>query len=338
MHSLIIEGIGAPLDAADDRTVLDNCLDRGVPMPYNCRSGECGECLAQLVSGRLQELPGADPAIYTPALRDAGMFLTCMCYATSDITIRVPLRAGDAPPIRQFDAVITSVARFGTRTMRVEVRPQAPLVYHAGQYFEWHLPQLSAPRSYSAANAPGSETIEFLVRLHEGGGVSELLQRAELAAGDILTLKGPFGSYDLDVSGERPLIMVAGGTGLAPVKAIAESLAASGSRRSVSIYFGARDRDELGYARSLHELCASQPSMRFAPVLSHEPEPSPWQGARGLVTEHLAATLGDQFGAQAYLCGPPQMINQTIAILEAKGAMRSDIHCDKFSPAGSHGH
>lgn len=337
MYSLTLEGAPGSLGLPANRTILDGCLDQGVPVPYNCRSGECGECAAQLVSGRIQELPGADPAIYTPAMREAGMILTCMCFPASDLHIRVPLRGGDAPPIRTFDSIVVDVAWFGDRSARVTLRVDEPVAYQAGQYFEWHLPGLAAPRSYSAANAPGTRTLEFLVRLHEHGGVSQLLQRGELAAGDVLTLKGPFGSYEADPQDDRPLILVAGGTGLAPVKCIAEDLVARGSRRPVKIFFGARDRDELGYTRTLQDLAQATSTVEFTAVLSHEPATSPWAGPRGLVIDALEAMPGDAFGAQAYLCGPPAMFNAAIALLERLGVAHEDIHCDKFAPAGSRG-
>lgn len=337
MYALTLDGESRVLQLSADRTILDSCLDLGVPVPYNCRSGECGECVARLVDGRVQELPGADPATYTLAMRDAGMILTCMCYPASHLHISVPLRDGQAPPIRSVDAIVTEVSWFGERSARVVVRVDTPVDFQAGQYFEWHLPQVGAPRSYSAANAPGSRTMEFLVRMHDGGGVSGLLRRGELAAGDILTLKGPFGSYELDAQDPRLLVLLAGGTGLAPVKCIAEQLAAQGSRRPVKIYFGARDRDELGYAGPLQELAKATRHIEFTAVLSHEPESSAWAGPRGLVVDVAAATLGDAFGAQAYLCGPPPMVQAAQAVLERLGVMHSDIHCDKFVPAGAHG-
>lgn len=337
MYSLTLDGMPEPLDLPANRTILDACLDQRVPVPYNCRSGECGECAAQLVAGRIQELPGADPAIFTPAMREAGMILTCMCFPASDLHLRVPLRSGDAPPIRTFDSVVTDVAWFGPRSVRVTLRMDEPVSYQAGQYFEWHLPGLEAPRSYSAANPPGSRTLEFLVRVHENGGVSQRLQRGELAAGDVLTLKGPFGSYALDAQDDRPLILVAGGTGLAPVKCIAEELAARGSRRPVKIFFGARDQEELGYTASLQALARQAPNIEFTAVLSHEPEGSPWTGPRGLVVDALQAMAGDAFGAQAYLCGPPPMFAAATSVLDRMGVAPEDVHCDKFSPAGSRG-
>lgn len=335
MHKLTLEGLAQPLELPPQRTILDACLERGVPLPYNCRSGECGECLAQLISGQVRELPGADPAIYTPALREAGMVLTCLCYAQSDLHLRVPLRQDEAPRIQTFDAVVTEVAWCGPFMARVTVRTSQPVSFEAGQYFEWHLSGLDAPRSYSAASAPGGAQIEFLVRLHPGGGVSRRLQQAEIAAGDVLQLKGPFGHYALDPLPERPLVMVAGGAGLAPVLCIAQELAARSSRRAVKIFFGARDQAELACADALASLATRSASLQWHAALSQEPPDSGWNGPRGMITDLLQARLGDAFGAQAYVCGPPPMVSACVAMLQAHGVDRHDIHCDKFAPAAA---
>jgi NAD(P)H-flavin reductase/ferredoxin len=337
MYSLILEGTDTPLALSSERTILDSCLDLGVPVPYNCRSGECGECLAQLVAGRVQELPGADPAVFTAEQRDAGMILTCMCFPASDVSVRVPLRASSSPRIRQIDAIVLNVTWFGERTAKVVVRTDEAVAFNPGQYFEWHLPQLAHARSYSASNKPGSNTIEFLVRMHDGGGVSDLLRNGELSLGDLLSLKGPFGFYDLSPSDDRPLILLAGGTGVAPVKSIVEYLIDNGSRRQIKVFYGARDQAELRSADAFRALADTHASLTFTPVLSHEPEASGWTDLRGLVTDAMQAALGDAFGAQAYLCGPPGMIQTATQTLESNGVMSSDIHCDKFTPAGAHG-
>lgn len=337
MYSLKLEGFDKTVALPIERTILDACLDQGAPVPYNCRSGECGECKALLITGEVQELPGADPAIFTDEMRQSGMILTCMCFALSDLQLRVPLVAEGLPEIRQFDSVVREVTWFGDRSARVVVRPNQRIDYHAGQYFEWHVPQGFAPRSYSAANVPGGTDLEFIVRIHDEGAISGLLRRAEIAAGDVLSLRGPFGSWRLDPEDQRPLLLVAGGTGLAPVKAIAETVAASGSRRPVKIFFGARDHAELGYAASLRALADGSPSITLVEVLSHEPAGSVWTGPRGFVPAVLRDARVDAFGAQAYLCGPPQMIGAVAPVLDEMGVMTCDIHCDKFTPAPARG-
>jgi NAD(P)H-flavin reductase/ferredoxin len=336
MHAIVLEGVDDAVPGRPEQSVLDACLAQGLAMPYNCRSGECGECVARLLEGRVHELPGADPATYTEAMRQDGLILACLCFPRSDLRIAVPLRDHASPQIHQFDAVIERVQWHGGRTAQVTVRCPQPVDFRGGQYFEWFPPGGGAPRSYSAANAPGSERLQFLVRLYPGGKVSAMLQRHELAAGDVVTLRGPFGTYEFANDDPMAAVFVAGGTGLAPVLSIVEAALAAGSRRPLRVFYGARDAAEVRCGDALTALAARHPGqLHYVPVLSDEPADSAWTGARGTVVEALEApgALGDLFGASAYLCGPPAMVDKASALLEARGVMRSDISCDKFVPA-----
>ncbi|HEY9223437.1 MAG TPA: 2Fe-2S iron-sulfur cluster binding domain-containing protein [Variovorax sp.] len=336
MYTLNLESSTLSVPLAPEQSLLDACLTHGVALPYNCRSGECGQCVARLVCGSTHELPGADPATYTDAMRASGLVLTCMSYPRSDILLDVPAIQSDQPQIREFDAVIDSVRWFGARTARVIVRSADPVPFRGGQYFEWHAPGAGRARSYSAANVPGGNLIEFLVRIYPGGRISKLLQRHELAAGDVLSLRGPFGTYAFAPEEPGTAIFIAGGTGLAPVASIVQSALVGGAPgRPLAVFFGARDQAELESARSLQEAACRVPSLQFVPVLSDEPDGSAWTGRRGMVVDALRETLGDQFGAQAYLCGPPAMVDAAIPILERCGLARSDIYCDRFVPAVS---
>lgn len=336
MYTLTLEGSTRRVTLQPQQSLLDACLVQGVALPYNCRSGECGECVARVVCGHTHELPGADPATYTDAMRRSGLVLTCMSYPRSDITLNVPMRAGELPQVREFEAVFERVTWFGERTAHVALRCAEPVPFRAGQYFEWHARGIGRARSYSAANAPGGKVIEFLVRIYLGGRISAMLKRHELAAGDVLQLRGPFGSYDFAADAPGGAIFVAGGTGLAPVLSIVESALADGAcTRPLVVFFGARDQAELLGARSLHDATRRHPSLQFVPVLSDEPADSGWTGRRGMVVDVLRETLGDQFGAQAYLCGPPPMVDAAIPILERCGLAHSDIHTDKFVPAAN---
>ncbi|MGH7462907.1 MAG: 2Fe-2S iron-sulfur cluster-binding protein, partial [Longimicrobiales bacterium] len=271
MFSLVVEGTDKVVVTRAQESLLDACLTQGVALPYNCRSGECGDCLARLVSGDVRELPGADPAIYSDEMRRDGMILTCMCYPRSDVVIRVPLRDTGNPQIQQFDAVIERVTWFGERTAQVVMRCPTPIEFRSGQYFEWFAPGTSSARSYSASNQPGSTQLEFLVRIYPGGKVSSLLQRHELAAGDIVSLRGPFGTYVFGPADPGAAIFVAGGTGLAPVKSIVESALAAGTSRPLVVFYGARNSQELGCADKLQQWALQNRQLRFVPVLSEEP-------------------------------------------------------------------
>lgn len=335
-HAIIVVEAGCTIAGRPDQSILDACLDAGIAMGYNCRSGECGECLSERISGEIHELPGADPAIFNDEQRARGLMLTCMCYPRSDLVISSTLHSEARAAIREFDTVVTEVKRHGAAIVEVMVETDAmaevALNFAAGQYFEWVIPGIAPNRSYSAANRPGSNRLEFHVRLYHQGQVSQRLGRAEIARGDILTLKGPYGTFGLTPHHERPAILVAGGTGFAPMCAVLDEAAEKCLPRSFRFFYGTRCADDLYRLDKVEDWHRRGVKVEFIPVLSDEPADSGWKGERGLVTETIKRRFHDGFGAEAYLCGPPPMIDAAIALLEGVGIDRCDMHFDKFTP------
>lgn len=332
-HAIRIEGREAPVDAEGGQTILEACLAADVPMPYNCRSGECAECRAELLAGEVEEAPGADPAVFTDADRDKGRILTCLCSPVSDVAIAIALRDGVAAPrVERVLAPVARVERVCHSVVQVEVETPAPIPYRAGQYFEWVLPGVAPNRNFSAANRPGTGRIAFDIRLYPGGQASGYVQE-RLAPGDAIEIVGPFGRFGFSDNVHRPALCVAGGTGLAPIKAMIETDIAARSGRPITLFYGARaDRDV--YDRALLDRWASEHAgFTYRIALSDEPIDSGWTGARGPVTELVEETVFDGFGVEAYLCGPPPMIDAALPILEAIGIDRDDVYADRFTPA-----
>ena len=331
-YALHVVQSDARIEGRSDQSVLDACLGAGVAFPYNCRSGECGECLAELRSGKVRELPGADPAIFNDTHRARGLILACLSYPCSDLSLSAQLRAESGPPIREFDTVVEKVRRHGSAIIEVVVRTDSLVDYRAGQYFDWVLPGISPDRSFSAANRPGSTRLEFHVRIYEQGRVSRHLAR-ELMEGDILTLRGPFGAFQLSAEQHRPALLIAGGTGFAPIKAMLDEAFAHGSRRPLRFFYGTRRAADLYHLDTMSAWSRKHANFSFIPALSDEPAESTWTGERGLVTELILRRVTDGLGAEAYLCGPPPMIDAAVALLHRLGVEPSDIHYDKFTPA-----
>lgn len=331
-HAVKLLPSGEELSCPATQTLLDACIGAGVPIAYNCRSGECGECMASLVSGDVHELPGADPAIFTDTHRAQGKILACMCFPRSALTLDIPLQA-DAPAIRPtaVNAMVQRVERLTPTIYGVTVETPWPIEYCAGQAFEWVVPGILPNRTYSAANAPGSDAIDFHVRVYPGGKIGAFV--SDLSAGQPLQLIGPYGQFRLSGNDWRPALCVAGGTGLAPVLSVLEHAAAVKDRRAIRLFYGARSRDELYCLDRINALTKRMPDFEFTSVLSHEPSDSCWTGARGLVTDHLAENVGDAFGLEAYLCGPPAMIDAAVEVLTRVGALEQDIRSDRFVQA-----
>ena len=331
-HAITVVEAGRTVEGRSDQSILDACLDAGIALGYNCRSGECGDCLSERISGEIHELPGADPAIFNAEQRARGLMLSCMCYPRSDVVLSSTLRTEARAAIHEFDTLVKDVTRHGAAIVEILVEADTVIDYAAGQYFEWIIQGVAPNRSYSAANRPGSKRLEFHVRLYDDGKVSRRLRLAEIARGDVLTLKGPYGAFGLTAHHERPAILVAGGTGFAPMCAVLDEAAETICPRSFRFFYGTRCAGDLYRLDKVEAWRKRGVKVEFIPVLSNEPADSGWAGERGLVTEAIERRLHDGFGAEAYLCGPPPMIDAAIVLLERAGIDHGDFHYDKFSP------
>jgi ferredoxin-NAD(P)+ reductase (naphthalene dioxygenase ferredoxin-specific) len=318
------------ISCRSDQSLLDSCIQAGIPAPYNCRSGECGECVASLLRGEVYEMPGADPAVFNDAHRAAGKLLLCMCFPRSPIALAVPLNS-DRPAIRPttINTMVERVERVTPTIVQVSVETPGAVEYRAGQCFEWIVPGIRPNRIYSAANRPGNDRIDFHVRVYPGGRIGDHVVNA-LSPGQSLQLVGPFGQFVLSDSDWRPSICIAGGTGLAPIHAILDNAFARGDGRPIHFFYGARCQAELYCLDSLKRWEQLHSTFTFTPVLSDEPSHSCWTGARGLVTDAVAERLEDAFGLEAYVCGPSAMLDAAVAVLEAAGLSSHDIHADRF--------
>jgi len=324
---------GRAVPCAPDQSILDACLQAGIPMPYNCRSGECAECRAGLRTGTVQESPGADPAVFSDSDRAQGDILTCLCSPTSDVALDLTLRAeGSAFKIERVNALVESVERVSASVYQVTVETPWEIAYRAGQYFEWVLPGIAPHRSFSAANPSGTCQLVFDIRIYPGGRVSGFVA-SELTAGSVIELVGPYGHFGFSDNPHRPAVCIVGGTGLAPVKAMIETEFTAGSGRDITLFYGARRAEDLYDIDQLQDWADQHETFRYHVALSDEPAESGWPGARGLIPDLLSQTLYDGFGVEAYLCGPPPMIDASIIVLEGVGLDSVDIHADRFVPA-----
>lgn len=316
----------------DRLSVLDACLEDGINFPYNCRSGECGECLVKLVSGQVKELPGADPAIFNDSNRANGEILACMCYPESDLELSLPSSSAsvDFAPIGQREGRISKINRLQPSIYEVVVDVDWSLDYAPGQYFDWQIPGIAPDRSYSAANCAGEGNVIFHVKIHEGGQVSNYLQHGVLCVGDALVLKGPYGRFGLSDNTYMPAIMVAGGTGLAPIMAILEENFSRSLNRPITLFFGGRTPTELYHLDRLSKWSERYPDFKVVACVQDAAADANWSGVTGLVTDVLRQTLIDGFGHEAYLCGPPGMIDAASSLLISLGLDKADIHSDSF--------
>jgi len=326
--AITIRQHGEPITAEPGETILEAALAQGVPYPHGCRSGNCGACKSVLEAGEVDLAPYSDYAL-TDEERAQGLILACRATPWSDAAVSW-LEADEvvAHPLRQLvcRVIVLEDLTHDIKRVRLEIVSGGPFDFSAGQYAALRVSTLPA-RDFSMANRPDDPVLEFHVRHMTGGAASRYIVR-NLAPGETVRLEGPFGSAWLREHHTGPILAIAGGSGLAPIKSIVETALRRGARQPIHLYFGVRAEPDLYLEEHFNALAAAHPNLRFTPVLS---EPLlPTARRRGFVHEAVAADLHDFDGAKAYIAGPPVMVEAATAMLLDAGLRRQDIHADAF--------
>lgn len=337
-HQVRIAPANVTLRAGARQTVLQAALDQGIAFPNSCRAGGCGSCKCKLVKGKVKELTDKSYILSAEELRD-NYILACQSVPQSDIEVDVQLgAAGAAVPVQERSGRIERIVPLTHDIVHLVVALDQPLRFIPGQYVELTAATGAAAgvaRSYSFANVPDEEgtttVVEFFIRKVPGGQFTQWLFGAA-QPGDRLDLAGPHGDFMLRES-DLPMVCIAGGSGLAPVLSLLQGALRSLKRpREVILIFGARSQSDLYMLDAIEALRREWPvRFEFVPVLANEPAESTWIGRRGLIPAHLGEILGSAMSQQqAYLCGPPGMIDSCVATLKAGGLADAAICFDKF--------
>ena len=317
--------------------LLKAALDAGIAWPHNCRVGSCGECRSKLKNGKIKPLNDFS-YVLTKEEMDDGMILACQTCLRSDIDVEVAIETGvTLPSATSVSGIVADYRHLTHDIVEIGIRLDQPIPgYLAGQYAQLCIPGfIDQPRSYSFASAPEDgdiEQINFFIRLVPGGHLTSWLHEAD-RSGSKVEVCGPYGNFWLRDT-HRPLMFVCGGSGMAPIKALLEQVSAQGFTRNVTLIFGARSQHDLYCVDELRSI-AGQANERFEflPVLSEEPENSDWTGLRGMCTEFIVDSVDNIQNCDAYLCGPPGMVDAAIAVLHDNGVADDRIHFDKFLDA-----
>ena len=333
-----VKSAGKVVTVQAGENLLKAALAAGIAWPHSCRVGSCGTCRARLISGKIKPLVDFSYTLEDADL-DAGMILACQTCLRSDIEIEVALEA-DAlatSAAAEVSGVISGYRHLTHDIVELRLQLEEPLPpYRAGQYAELLVPGITnEPRNYSFACAPESEdprSATFFIRQVPGGLLTTWLH-AEDRSGISVSVNGPYGTFYLREA-EAPMVYVAGGSGLAPIKALLEQVAAGGFVRDVIFLFGARTQADLYCLEEIAEYeHQSGGRFRFLPVLSAEPEESDWTGCRGNVTDLIVEEVHGVHRHHAYLCGPPPMVDAALEVLKNAGVDSGHIHYDKFLDA-----
>ncbi|NUZ05447.1 CDP-6-deoxy-delta-3,4-glucoseen reductase [Piscinibacter koreensis] len=344
--TVTVQPSGKTFTVSRDEPILAAAIRQGVGLPYGCRDGACGSCKCRLLEGRV--IHGAHQVkALSPAEEDAGLMLTCQAAPQTDIVLEARMVPGAGEfPVRKLPCRVISIDKPAPDVAIVQLQLPAndPLQYRAGQYIEFILRDGSR-RSYSMANSPltirEKPAVELHIRHLPGGKFTDQVF-STLKEKDILRAEGPFGSFFLrdDTSGEdKPIILLASGTGFAPIKAIIEDMDINGSTRRATLYWGARSRADLYMHEWAEAAAARMPNLRYIPVLSEPKSEDGWTGRTGFVHHAVMHDHPNLMQHQVYACGAPIMVESAERDFVARCGLPDDeFYADSFtSEADKHG-
>ena len=305
-HRISLQPGNHTFEADDDQTVLEAALAAGLLLPHGCRDGACGACKGRVLEGEVEHAEHASGAL-SEAERAEGLALFCCAKPRGDLVVqaRSVTRAGDIQ-VKKLPCRVQKLERLTEDVMRIELKLPASenFAFRAGQYIDILLAD-GQRRSFSIANAPhDAGHLELHVRRIDGGRFTGHVFETMIEK-EILRFEGPLGSFFLREDSTRPIVMVAGGTGFAPIKGIVEHAIRLGLQRPITLYWGARRRDGLYLDALARSWEAALPGLRYVPVLSDEA----WEGRGGLVHQAVLEDFADLSAHEVYACGAPALID-----------------------------
>jgi len=327
-----IEQLDREIAVGPDETILAAALELGLDYPFMCQQGQCGACKSYLVAGEVDLGNFYNPMVLPEEERRRGLILACQARPLSDCVVSIGELAGQlGHVVREIECVVvgTEQAAAEMTVLRLAPRDGVPLNFSAGQYATLTFPSLP-PREYSMANRPGDLALEFHVQHLPDGLVSGHVA-ARLRAGDSVALRGPFGTAYFRDEHLGPVILAAGGSGLAPIQSIVETALAAGLTQRFHLYVGARTEANLYHEGRLRALAVRHRNLILVFALSDAPDGRARR--RGTVSEIIAGDFGDLTAFNAYLAGPPGHCEATRDVLLARGLPAEACFTDPFVTA-----
>jgi len=345
VHKVTLRPSGREFTVEGDETILAAALRAGIGLPYGCKSGTCGTCKSTALQGQWAQGPHAASALSADE-QAGGRLLVCCSRPQTDLVLEARELTGFGDiPIRKMPCRVAKIERptADVAIVTLQLPANERLQFRAGQYLEFILKD-GARRSYSMATAPhADEQIALHIRHTPGGTFTDALfgvTQPVVKERDILRFEGPLGTFFLREESRKPIVLLASGTGFAPIKAIAEHLfhkrvnveEPNRPARTVALYWGCRSRKDLYLDDLPRRWAAEQPNFRYVPVLS-EPRPEDaWTGRTGFVHQAVMADLPDLSGHQVYACGVPVMVDAARAEFTGKCGLPADeFFADAFT-------
>jgi CDP-4-dehydro-6-deoxyglucose reductase len=332
---ITIANNGRRFDAQDGESILSAALRQGVNLPYGCKAGACGACKARIIAGNIVISPHS-PAALTQDDRTQGWTLLCSSHAQSDTIVEVnEIRHTREVAPKRFPCRIVSFDRKSDDVieLKLQLANNDKLHYMAGQYVEILLKD-GKRRCYSIAKPPGHNgPLELHIRHIQGGLFTDHVFGL-MKKGDIVRIEGPFGTFFLRDKPEKPAVLLASGTGFAPIKAIVEHAILERMQRPLVLYWGGKSRKDLYMMQLAEQWENNFPHLRFVPVLSSPDVDDSWSGRTGLVHRAVVDDLPDLTDYQVYACGAPAMVESARReFVQHHRLLETDFFADSFTSA-----
>jgi len=329
---IAIQPNGRTCISENGATILRAVLDAGFNLPYGCCNGACGTCKGKILEGQVDHGSSSSAAL-TEEDKAAGLALFCCARPLSDISIEChELTTADDIPVRTLPCRIQKLERLAADVMALHLKLPVNEKFHfrAGQYIEILLKD-GKRRAFSLANAPhDDELLQLHIRLVPGGQFTGHVFNG-MKERDMMRFEGPHGGFFLREDSSRPVILVAGGTGFAPIKSIIEHAIYSQSRRPMTLYWGARDLSGLYLPDLPQRWVLEHAQINYVPVLSEPSAADAWAGRVGLVHQAVLEDYADLSAYQVYACGAPAMIDAARRDFAEHGLPAEAFFADVFS-------
>jgi benzoate/toluate 1,2-dioxygenase reductase component len=325
------DGVTRFVDCAAGETVADAAYRAGVNIPLDCRDGACGTCKCRVEAGAYDSGSYIEDAL-TEEEAARGLALACQMRPKTDCVVDIAASAQTCRTAeRSFSGVIRALERLSGSTLRLEVETAESPAFLPGQYVNLGAQGSDLRRSYSFSSAPGEAVLSFLIRDLPQGAMSAFL-RERARPGMTLDLSGPMGSFYLrDV--RRPLLFLAGGTGLAPFLSMLGKIAETGTGgQPIHMVYGVTNDADLVGVNQLEAYAGRIPGYTFSTVVAAADSAHP---RKGYVTAHIEPGHLNGGDVDVYLCGPPPMVEAVRGWLAEQGIAPANFYYEKFSPSGA---
>jgi propane monooxygenase reductase component len=332
-HIVRLQPVGIEFEVDEEETVLNAAFRQGLMLMHGCKEGQCAACKSFLMDGEV-DLDRYSTFALPDYEEQEGWTLLCRAHAMTDLEVELinydeeMLRSG--LPVRTVRTKVEAIEPLTRDIVRLVlgVADGEELMFYTGQYVDIRIPGSDEHRSFSMAGLPSDRgRLEFMIKLYPGGRFSGLLSERELTEGDELEVRGPYGVFTLRNNSARPLLFIGGGAGMAPILSLLRALVEQGSERTAVYYYGAREEQDLFHRDELSGVVRKLPGSRFVPALSHQD----WEGETGLITDVVDRLEPNLADADAYVCGPPPMVEAAIELLVRRGLPEGHIYYDKFT-------